>query len=163
VYRPLSRPPRGAWARHLQAQRKARDLSQQQAFELVYQRAGWGPRSRASYVRIDEGLTQPSESVAQVLAAAFGWPEEDVVAEEEIDLIGVLNRQAAATERQAAAFDHLAKAIESQSSGLTTAVTGWGDLLVELLAGVRTQHATVGDAGAGGLPHPDRSGRGGRS
>lgn len=75
-YRPPSKAPRGAWAKHLHQIRRERALSQQQAFELV--QAAWGvsPKSRAVYVSIDMGDRQPREDEAAVLAAEFGWPSE---------------------------------------------------------------------------------------
>lgn len=75
-YRPPSTPPRGAWALHLHRIRQERDLSATQAFELVYERVGWSPKSRAAFVAIDQGRSQPSPEIAAVLAAEFGWPPE---------------------------------------------------------------------------------------
>jgi hypothetical protein len=76
VYRPPSSQPRGAWARHLHEQRRSRDLSATQAFELVYERIGWSAKSRTAYVAIDSGDRQPKENEAAVLAEEFGWPPE---------------------------------------------------------------------------------------
>lgn len=75
-YRPPSRPPRGEWAKHLHRVRRERDLSQQQAFELVQERLHISPKSRTVYYAIDMGDRQPKPSEAEVLAAEFGWPEE---------------------------------------------------------------------------------------
>lgn len=80
-YRPSSKPPRGAWARHLQEQRRLRDLSQTQAFELVYERVGWSPKSRTAYVAIDMGDRQPKGNEVTVLGAEFGWPSDPVESE----------------------------------------------------------------------------------
>lgn len=81
-YRPSKFPPKGAWARHLHEQRRARDLSQTQAFEFVYERVGWSPKSRTAYVAIDMGDRQPKDGEAAVLAAEFGWPPEPQTADE---------------------------------------------------------------------------------
>lgn len=80
-YRPPSHQPRGAWARHLHEQRRLRDLSQTQAFELVYERVGWSSKSRTAYVAIDMGERQPKEHEAAVLGAEFGWPAEQDASE----------------------------------------------------------------------------------
>ena len=76
VYRPSTSKPNGAWSRHLDEQRRLRDLSQTQAFELVYERVGWSPKSRTAYVAIDKGERQPKPHEAAVLADEFGWPTE---------------------------------------------------------------------------------------
>lgn len=162
-YRPLGVPPRGAWARHLQAERKKRDLSQIEAFELVYRKVGWSPKSRTAFTKIDKGEATPNEEVAAALAEVFGWPEEqpDQV-DDEIDLVGALNRQASAMERQALAFDRLASALEHQASGLTGVMSTWGDLLASLLVEVRAQPSIAATGGGGGSPRSGRSGQGAR-
>lgn len=76
-YVPLSRPPRGAWARHIQAKRREWGWSQQHAFERLRDGLHLGPKSRASYVKIDEGGRQPTEDEAAYLASVFGWPEDE--------------------------------------------------------------------------------------
>jgi hypothetical protein len=75
-YRPPSRPPKGAWAIHLHAVRRERNLSQQQAFEQVQAALGISPKSRAVYVALDMGDRQPTDTEASVLAAEYGWPTE---------------------------------------------------------------------------------------
>lgn len=76
VYRPPARAPRGAWATHLHSQRRERDLSQTQAFELVAVGLGLSPKSRAVYAAIDMGDRQPRAEEAEYLASVFGWPPE---------------------------------------------------------------------------------------
>lgn len=76
MYRPPTRPPTGTWAVHLHDQRRRRDLSQTQAFELVRDPMGLSPKSRATYIALDMGDRQPREDEAAVLAAEFGWPPE---------------------------------------------------------------------------------------
>ena len=82
MYRPSKRPPRGAWARHLQEQRRLRDLSAVAAFELVYERIGWSRKSRTAYVAIDAGDRQPKGTEVTVLGAEFGWPPDPLDSDE---------------------------------------------------------------------------------
>lgn len=79
MYRPPSRPPKGAWARHLHQRRRERNLSQAQAFELVFEGLKLSKRSRAVYAAIDMGDRQPRADEAEYLASVFGWPPEDDV------------------------------------------------------------------------------------
>lgn len=76
MYRPSKKPPKGVWSRHLQEQRRLRDISAVVAFELVYERIGWSPKSRSAYVAIDSGDRQPKPEEARVLAEEFGWPPD---------------------------------------------------------------------------------------
>lgn len=76
VYRPPSRAPKGAWARHLHQQRRERGLSQAQAFELVYEGLHLSKRSRAVYTALDMGDRQPRPKEAEYLASVFGWPPD---------------------------------------------------------------------------------------
>lgn len=106
MYRPPSRAPKGAWANHLHAIRRERDLSQTQAFELVYEGLGISPKSRAVYLAIDMGDRQPSKTEAEYLASVFGWPSEAVEPPVTPDtLAAAINRQAAALEALVARLD----------------------------------------------------------
>lgn len=106
AYRPPQKPPQGAWARHLQAERKRLDLSAVQAFELVREAAGWSPKSRSAYSNIDAGPHQPSPAVADALASVFGWPSEPAGATETPDdLAGAIRAQTAAIEALVARLD----------------------------------------------------------
>lgn len=110
-YRPPSKPPRGAWARHLHEQRAARDLSQTQAFELVFERIGWSAKSRTAYVAIDMGDRQPKGNEVTVLGAEFGWPSaEDAEPEagETDALVAALKEQTAAIDRLVSRLDAMA-------------------------------------------------------
>jgi hypothetical protein len=90
-YVPLSRPPKGAWARHIQAKRQEWGWSQQHAFEQLREGLHLGPKSRASYVKIDEGGRQPTADEAAYLASVFGWPEPEPEAEPSADVgVGAL-------------------------------------------------------------------------
>jgi hypothetical protein len=82
MYRPPKDEPKGRWARHLHEQRRLRDLSQMQAFELLFERMSWSPKSRASYVAIDMGTRQPSPSESTILGAEFGWPPDPEINDE---------------------------------------------------------------------------------
>lgn len=70
--------------------RRDRDLSQTQAFELVYEALHLSPKSRASYIAIDMGDRQPEEAEAAVLAEEFGWPEETDEADQPADLAALV-------------------------------------------------------------------------
>lgn len=99
MYRPLKRPPKGAWSRHLQEQRRLRDLSVVEAFELVYERIGWSRKSRTAFAAIDSGERQPKDNEITVLGAEFGWPTgpaEDPPAPDQGALIAALQAQTAA-------------------------------------------------------------------
>lgn len=111
MYRPLSRPPKGAWARHLQAQRERRDLSQVEAFELVSERIGWAPKSRTAYAAIDKGDRQPRGIEVTVLGAEFGWPsaeDADPEVADQATLIAALAAQTAAINRLVDRLESLA-------------------------------------------------------
>jgi hypothetical protein len=82
MYRPTKREPRGRWARHLQEQRRLRDLSVVQAFELIQERIGWSPKSRTAYGAIDIGDRQPKPSEAAILAEEFGWPPDPEITDD---------------------------------------------------------------------------------
>ena len=121
VYRPSARPPRGAWANHLHDQRRKRELSSQQAFELVQERLGLSPKSRAVYTALDMGNRQPRPEEAEVLAAEFGWPPEGTQAttattEPPTDLIAAITAQTAAIEALVALLQPL---VEDREAGLT--------------------------------------------
>lgn len=108
MYRPSKRPPKGVWARHLQEQRRLRDLSAVEAFELVYERIGWSPKSRTAYVAIDAGDRQPKGHEITVLGAEFGWPTETAETEEIPDLATALSdlaRELAAIRQERAAWE----------------------------------------------------------
>lgn len=101
MYRPSKRPPRGAWARHLQEQRRLRDLSAVEAFELVYERIGWSRKSRTAYVAIDSGDRQPKDNEVTVLGAEFGWPTAEDADPEPADSAAYLARIDALVEQLA--------------------------------------------------------------
>lgn len=111
-YRPSSKPPKGAWARHLHEQRRLRDLSQTQAFELVYERIGWSPKSRTAYVAIDMGDRKPKPDEVTVLGAEFGWPPDPIDLEPETD-----EGLVAAIRDQTAAINRLVDRLEGLASG----------------------------------------------
>lgn len=104
MYRPPSRSPRGAWARHIHEKRRDRGLSQSAAFELLYEGLGLSPRSRSAYLAIDMGDRQPNEREAAYLASVFGWPSTDVpeaagATESNEVLVAAIDRQTAMLER----------------------------------------------------------------
>ncbi len=118
VYRPPSRQPKGAWAQHLHSVRRERDLSQTQAFELVYEGLGISRTSRAVYLAIDMGDRQPNPREAEYLASVFGWPPEPArgplgSTESGGDVASALLVQSRAIEAQTAAISELAAAIRS--------------------------------------------------
>jgi hypothetical protein len=113
MYRPLSKPPKGAWARHLQKRREERDLSQTQAFELVCERIGWSRHSRTAYTAIDNGDRQPKGIEVTVLGAEFGWPPDPQDAEDAPpDQAALIKALAAQTE----AINRLVDRLESLAS-----------------------------------------------
>lgn len=138
-YRPPSKQPRGAWARHLHEQRRLRDLSQTQAFELVYERVGWSAKSRTAYVAIDMGERQPKGNEATVLGAEFGWPNEEALTEPATDgdVAAALLVQAVAIEHQAAAIAALTTEIRLAALSVLTAQQGTGELLAQLVEAAR--------------------------
>lgn len=77
MYRPPSRPPRGAWAKFLHRERQRRDWSQSQAFEQLREGLGLGVRSRASYVALDMGDRQPHPEEVAFLETFFGASPSD--------------------------------------------------------------------------------------
>jgi len=112
MYRPSKRPPRGAWARHLQAERERRDLSAVAAFELVYERIGWSPKSRTAYVSIDQGDRQPKGIEVTVLGEEFGWPSAEDADPEVTDQAALIKALTAQTE----AINRLVDRLESLAS-----------------------------------------------
>lgn len=130
-YRPPSRPPVGGWAKHLHKIRRERDLSQQQAFELVSEGLHLSPKSRAVYIALDMGDRQPRPDEAEYLATVFGWPEEQdtpTPAADQAALIAALTRQAEALERQTAAID----ALVVQMTRVAEGQVGMGSVLAEI-------------------------------
>jgi hypothetical protein len=115
-YRPSKHDPKGTWARHLHAQRKARDLSQVAAFELVYERIGWSPKSRTAYGAIDMGLRAPKPDEATVLAAEFGWPPDPVDAEPTDDVPALVAAIRAQTDAITALVGRLDVLTEGQAT-----------------------------------------------
>lgn len=81
-YRPPSTEPKGRWARHIHAYRKAHGINATRAFELWHEGLGLAAKSRTAYLAIDKGERQPTGPEAEYLASQIGWPEED---EEEAD------------------------------------------------------------------------------
>ena len=123
AYRPPKKQPRGSWARHIHEQRRLRDLSQTQAFELVQERIGWAPKSRTAYVAIDMGERQPKPNEATVLGAEFGWPPDPEVNDDLEDatlasaLLAVAAELRAAREERATVAQRLDE-IEAALDGL---------------------------------------------
>lgn len=77
-YRPPSSEPRGKWARAIHAKRRAEQISQTAAFEVLGPRLGLGPKSRSAYIALDMGEREPSEAEANVLAEWLGsYPVEE--------------------------------------------------------------------------------------
>lgn len=76
-YRPPSTEPKGRWARHIHAFRKAQGWSQTRGFEAVRDGLGLSEKSRSAYIAIDQGLREPKPSEEAALAAVYGWPTED--------------------------------------------------------------------------------------
>lgn len=72
-YRPPSRPPVSAWARHLDAYQREHGLSQTGLFKLVRDALGYGPDSRTAF-RPYLVAKEPDEQDARKLAAIVGWP-----------------------------------------------------------------------------------------
>lgn len=78
-YRPPSHPPQGRWARWLHEMRRARDWSQQQAFEELHVGLGLGQKSRASYIKIDMGPRPPNVRQQEYLVGYFGQTPDDPI------------------------------------------------------------------------------------
>jgi hypothetical protein len=112
MYRPSKRPPKGAWSRHLQEQRRVRDLSAVEAFELVFERIGWSRKSRTAYVAIDSGDRQPKGNEVTVLGAEFGWPS---AADAEPEAVGETDALVAALREQTAAIDRLVSRLDAMA------------------------------------------------
>jgi hypothetical protein len=112
MYRPSKRPPKGAWSRHLQEQRRVRDLSAVEAFELVFERIGWSRKSRTAYVAIDSGDRQPKGIEVTVLGAEFGWPS---AADAEPEPVGETDALVAALREQTAAIDRLVSRLDAMA------------------------------------------------
>ena len=78
-YRPPSTEPRGKWARAIHAKRRELGLSQTGGFEVLGERLGLGPKSRAAYVAIDLGQRLPTDAEAAVIADWLGgYPADDM-------------------------------------------------------------------------------------
>lgn len=75
-YRPPSREPKGRWARHIHAVRRARGWSQTAGFEAVREGMGLSPKSRAAYIAVDMGERQPTPKEEAALIAVYGLPPE---------------------------------------------------------------------------------------
>jgi len=74
-YRPSSKEPTTAWARHLDAVRRERDWSATQLFEAVAPKLGLGPKSRSAFV--DRLHLDPRPSYVPALRELFGDPPEE--------------------------------------------------------------------------------------
>ncbi len=108
--------------------RRERDLSQTQAFELVYEGLGISRTSRAVYLAIDMGDRQPNPREAEYLASVFGWPPEPATGaigstESGGDVASALLVQAAAITEQTAAISELAAAIRALVLGAPAGLT----------------------------------------
>lgn len=76
-YRPPSREPKGRWARHIHARRRAEGWSQTRGFEAVQKAGlGLGEKSRSAYIAIDMGDRQPTAAEERALLAVYGPPPE---------------------------------------------------------------------------------------
>lgn len=149
MYRPPSRPPRGARATHLHAVRRDRDLSQTQAFELVYAGLGISPKSRAVYLAIDMGDRQPTATEAEYLASVFGWPSEPTEATESGDPL------VAALTRQSAAIEALVEELRLARAGQVVA----NDVLLQAIAAAVGGPAPQGTSAGSGHEAPAGTGR----
>lgn len=139
MYRPPNRPPKGAWATHLHAIRRERDLSQVQAFELVQEGLGLSPKSRAVYIAIDMGDRQPKPEEAEYLASVFGWPSAATEPTESGDpLVAALTRQSEAIEALVALLTPL---VSDQASRLSEAESLLARLSAQAFAGAPTPRA----------------------
>lgn len=76
-YRPPSTEPKGRWARHIHAFRRAQGWSQTRGFEATREGLGLSEKSRAAYIAIDQGLREPKPSEEEALAAVYGWPSDE--------------------------------------------------------------------------------------
>lgn len=128
-YRPPSKPPKGAWARHLHEQRRLRDLSQTQAFELIYERVGWSPKSRTAYVAIDMGERAPRGDEVTVLGAEFGWPPDPLDEPEDVSLATVLGDLS----RELAEMRAEREAVRSEAAALRASREAWERGVVAVL------------------------------
>lgn len=73
--------------------RRTRDWSQQQAFEELRQGLGLGPKSRASYIKLDMGPRPPNVRQQEYLVAYFGQTPDDpppLVAGEKDELVAAI-------------------------------------------------------------------------
>lgn len=59
--------------------RRTRDWSQQQAFEELREGLGLGPKSRASYIKLDMGPRPPNVRQQEYLVAYFGQTPDDPI------------------------------------------------------------------------------------
>lgn len=74
--------------------RQARDWSQTQAFEALRDGLGLGPKSRASYIRLDMGDRAPRPREMQFLVDYFGQgPDERPTVEERDPLVLAVEEQ----------------------------------------------------------------------
>jgi hypothetical protein len=89
MYRPSSKPPQTAWARHLDGVRRERDWSATQLFEYVQGPLGLSPKSRSGILPMLSD-TEPNERQAAVLATLFGAPEPEAKPEPEPGLATAL-------------------------------------------------------------------------
>jgi hypothetical protein len=99
-------------------------LSAVAAFELVYERIGWSPKSRTAYVAIDSGDRQPKGDEITVLGAEFGWPPDPEIVE-----VSVPPDQTALV----AALQAQTKAINALVERMDTFVGPLGDVVADLL------------------------------
>lgn len=132
-YRPSSKPLATAWALHLDAVMRERDLSQTNVFELVREELGYGAKSRSALLGVfsDE---PPDERQAEALRRHFGEPSvgptQTTPAELSLHERAVLaaERQAAAAERQAAATEALVAMFAGRAPdpSVVEAMQAWG-------------------------------------
>lgn len=118
-YRPPSTEPKGRWARHIHAFRKAQGWSQTRGFEAVRAGLGLGEKSRAAYIAIDQGLRAPKPSEEEALAAVYGWPSDEPAPE-----VALEGQDALLAEIRA-----LRLAVEAQTEAQTRGMAGLGAAL----------------------------------
>jgi hypothetical protein len=120
-YRPSKVEPNGRWARHIDARRREWDWSLTRGFEEVHEALGYSDKSRTAYRALDLGEREPTTKEAEALASVYGWPPEGETAITEGSgagltsqpdlsvLVPIMERQAAAAERQADAIEALVR------------------------------------------------------
>lgn len=112
-YRPPSSDPRGRWAKHIHAVRKARGWNQTRAFEEWHVGLGLAPKSRTAYLNLDMGKRQPKPHEEAYLVSQIGPPPDEEPAFEPAPsdmaaLVAALERQTEAINQLVGQLDLLA-------------------------------------------------------